>query len=293
MKIGFMTNVLVKNGLTDIEDIAKFAKKNGFEDLEVGPTIELNQRKFEKVINYGININSLTYCRNFLSSDKNESATHIKGLLDRIDFASEIGISQITTSTGINKKISEGIYDSVDSIRRRPEKSLDEFYELFAPIVEKAEKRNVKIAFENCPLMGNIAISPYMWRRIFDKFDCDYVGLTYDPSHLIWEQIDPIKPLYEFKDKIFQIHAKDTIVNFNLLKDVGFLTDFSWWRYCIPGNGDLDWVAFFRAIKEIGFDQTISIEHEDREYEGSIEKVEEGLIKSQNYLLKIINKELK
>ncbi|MGD1821775.1 MAG: sugar phosphate isomerase/epimerase family protein [Pleomorphochaeta sp.] len=291
MKIGFMTNVLVKNGLTDIKDIAYFAKQNGFEDLEVGPTIALDQERFENVINYGVNINSLTYCRNYLSSNVDEANLHIKGLMDRIEFASKLGISQITTSTGINKQISEGVYDSVDSIRLRPEKSLDEFYELFAPIVEKAEKKNVKIAFENCPLMGNIAISPYMWRKIFERLNSNMVGLTYDPSHLIWEHIDPIKPLYEFKDKIFQIHAKDTIVNHEVLSDLGFLTDFSWWRYCIPGDGDLDWTTFFKAVHDIEFDRTISIEHEDMRYEGSIEKVEDGLIKSREYLLKIINKE--
>jgi sugar phosphate isomerase/epimerase len=284
MKMGFMTNILVSNGMESLDEIANWAVLNKFQDLEVGPTIPLDEEIFEKVINEKISISSLTYCRNYLSSDKEEAKTHIEGLKSRIEFASKLGIEKIVTSTGINKTIEEGIYDSADSIRRLPEKSLGEFYEIFAPIVDLAEKRNVKLAFENCPLMGNIAISPYMWRLIFEKIKSDKVGLAYDPSHLIWQFIDPIKPIIEFKDKIFHFHAKDTLIFEDILKDRGIFTDLDWWRYCIPGDGILDWKAFFKTIKDCGFDNTISIEHEDINYEGSIERVHKGLLNGKKFI---------
>ncbi len=283
MNIGFMTNILVSNGMKSLEDIASWALLNNFQDIEVGPTIPLVQNVFENVINNKINISSLTYCRNFLSSDIKESSTHIQGLKDRIEFASKLGIEKIVTSTGIDKRIEEGVYDSADSIRKRPEKSLDLFYEVFAPIVDFAEKKNVKLAFENCPLMGNIAISPYMWRLIFEKIKSDKVGLAYDPSHFIWQFIDPIKPIIEFKDKIFHFHAKDTIIFDSILTDRGVFTDLEWWRYCIPGDGLLDWKLFIETIKDCGFDNTISIEHEDKNYEGSIERVQEGILNGKRY----------
>lgn len=284
MKLGFMTNILVSNGMKSLEDISTWAIENGFEDLEVGPTIELDQKVFEKVIDNKLNISSLTYCRNYLSSNLEEANTHVKGLKNRIEFASKVGIEKIVTSTGIDKRIEEGVYDNADSIRKRPEKSLNQFYEVFAPLVDLAEKKNVKLAFENCPLMGNIAISPYMWRLIFNKIDSDKVGLAYDPSHLIWQFIDPIKPIIEFKEKIFHVHAKDTLIDEIILKDRGIFTDLEWWKYCIPGDGILDWKLFIDTLKKSGFDKTISIEHEDSNYDGSIEKVQKGILNGKKYI---------
>ncbi len=108
-------------------------------------------------------------------------------------------------------------------------------------LVEQAEKNNVRLCFENCPLMGNIAISPVMWKKLFERLPSDHLGLAYDPSHLVWEMIDPYTPLLEFKDKIFHVHAKDTAIDRVKLARTGILTDFSWWSYRIPGRGELDW----------------------------------------------------
>ena len=192
MRLGFMTNILVKKGMVHLDEIAEWAAAQGFEDLEVGPTVPMERELFERVLEKGkVAITSLTYCRNFLSTDSGEAEAHIAELKKRIAFAGDLGIEKIVTSTGINKTLEEGIYDKADSIRRTPARSLDQFVETFAPIVEYAEKKNVKLAFENCPLMGNIAISPVMWREILKRLDSKMVGLAYDPSHLVWQFIDP------------------------------------------------------------------------------------------------------
>ncbi|MEY8354639.1 sugar phosphate isomerase/epimerase [Lachnospiraceae bacterium 54-53] len=299
MKIGFITNALVEqarrsseNQFQSLEDVACWGTAHGFTDLECGPMLPLDQASYERVLSDGrISISALIYCRNYLSTDKEEAASHLSELKKRIEFAGALGIPKVITSTGINKSIEEGIYDRDPSvkdrgnmIRRIPIRSLDQVADVLGPMVELAEKHDVKLCFENCPLMGNIAISPVMWSQIFDRLGSDLAGLAYDPSHLVWEMIDPYTPIKEFKDRIFHVHAKDTAIDREQLSRAGILTDFSWWSYRIPGRGELDWKKLIGLLKEIGYDGTISLEHEDAAYEGSLAAVESGLIEGKAYL---------
>lgn len=289
LKIGLLTNFLVKEGMKNINEVAEWASQNGFEDLEVGPTVPMESEEFGKILDSGkIGISALTYCRNYLSSDEEEASFHITELKKRIKFAGSLGIEKIVTSTGIDKKVEEGVYDRADAIRKIPVRSLDKFLKTFDPIVDLAEQNHVKLAFENCPLMGNIAISPVMWRQIFERLDSKNAGLAYDPSHLLWQFIEPYKPIAEFKDKIFHVHAKDTQIDYDLLKESGFLTDFRWFNYRIPGRGELDWAKFIKELKAAGYDGTISIEHEDADYEHGLASVQEGLLLGQSCLKKYI-----
>jgi sugar phosphate isomerase/epimerase len=282
MKFGFMTNVLVKNGMKTLPEIASWAVSHGFTDLEVGPTVPLDQRISEEVMeNTGIRISTLTYCRNFLSHQEEERETHRKELVRRIHLAGELGIEKVVTSTGIDKSVEEGVYDKADSIRKIPERSLEQVVDFFGPVLELCEKEHVRLAFENCPLMGNIAISPYMWRKLFSRLDSKMVGLCYDPSHLVWEGIGFYQPLEEFREKIFHFHAKDTLIMKEKLEDTGILTNFDWWRYVIPGHGTIDWKKMMGCLKAIGYEGTISVEHEDADYDGSLEKVQEGIVQAK------------
>jgi len=304
MKIGFLTNALVEQSkkasdgqYLTLESVADWAAEAGFEDLEVGPMLPLDRRAFEKVLGEGrIGISALIYCRNYLSTDPEEAAAHLGELKKRIEFAGTLGIGKVITSTGINKAIEEGIYDRDPAVRDRgnlirriPVRSLDRVVELFAPLTELAEKNNVRLCFENCPLMGNIAISPPMWRLIFDRLKSPMVGLAYDPSHLVWEMIDPYGPVAEFADRIFHVHGKDTLIDRAVLARTGILTDFSWWQYTIPGRGEIDWLKLLTLLKQAGFDGTVSLEHEDALYEGSVDRVREGLLKGKAYLENVLS----
>ena len=285
MQLSFMTNILVKYGMTDFEAVTRWASENGFDAMEVGPTFPLDRALFEKTLaKYDMKISALTYCRNYLSSDREEAQHHIEELKKRIVFAGELGVDKVVSSTGINKKIAEGIYDSADSIRATPVHSLEQVVETFLPVIELAEKCGVRIAFENCPLMGNIAISPVMWRMIFDRLKTPAVGLAFDPSHLVWQFIDPYACIEEFIPHILHVHAKDMHVDRALLAQTGFLTDFRWWSARIPGHGDIDWACLVGELRRCGYDGTISIEHEDKQYEGSLDRVLDGLKKSQALL---------
>lgn len=299
MKIGFLTNALVEqakrsgsDAFSTLDQVADWAADHGFTDLECGPMLPLDRAAYERVLAAGrIDITALIYCRNYLSTDAEEAANHLAELKKRIEFAGALGIDKVVTSTGIDKTIEEGIYDRDPNvkdrgnmIRRIPVRSLDRVVDLFGPLLELAEKNNVRLCFENCPLMGNIAISPVMWRRIFERLDSDKLGIAYDPSHLVWEMVDPYAPIDEFKDRIFHVHAKDAAIDREQLAQTGILTDFSWWSYRIPGRGELDWNKLLGMLKANGYDGTISLEHEDAAYEGTLEAVENGLLDGKAYL---------
>ena len=299
MKIGFLTNALVEqakrsgsDAFSTLDQVADWAADHGFTDLECGPMLPLDRAAYERVLAAGrIDITALIYCRNYLSTDAEEAANHLAELKKRIEFAGALGIDKVVTSTGIDKTIEEGIYDRDPNvkdrgnmIRRIPVRSLDRVVDLFGPLLELAEKNNVRLCFENCPLMGNIAISPVMWRRIFERLDSDKLGIAYDPSHLVWEMVDPYAPIDEFKDRIFHVHAKDAAIDREQLAQTGILTDFSWWSYRIPGRGELDWKKLLDMLKANGYDGTISLEHEDAAYEGTLEAVENGLLDGKAYL---------
>ena len=299
MKIGFLTNALVEqarrsglNAFQTLDEVAAWAAAHGFTDLECGPMLPLDRAAYERVLGEGrIAITALIYCRNYLSTDPEEAATHLAELKKRIEFAGALGIDKVVTSTGIDKRIEEGIYDRDPNvkdrgnmIRRIPVRSLDQVVDLYGPLLELAEKNNVRLCLENCPLMGNIAISPVMWRRIFQRLDSDKLGLAYDPSHLVWEMIAPYAPLDEFKDKIFHVHAKDAAIDRARLAETGILTDFSWWSYRIPGRGELDWKKLLSKLKANGYTGTISLEHEDAAYEGTLPAVQQGLLDGKAHL---------
>lgn len=299
MKIGFLTNALVEqarrsgsDAFSTLPQVADWAAAHGFTDLECGPMLPLDRAAYEQVLDEGrIGISALIYCRNYLSTDPEEAAQHLAALRERIAFAGALGIDKVVTSTGIDKSVVEGLYDRDPAlrdrgnlIRRIPAQSLDRVVDLFGPLVELAEKNNVRLCFENCPLMGNIAISPVMWKKLFERLPSDHLGLAYDPSHLVWEMIDPYTPLLEFKDKIFHVHAKDTAIDRVKLARTGILTDFSWWSYRIPGRGELDWRQLLGQLIAEGYDGTLSLEHEDAAYEGSVEAVENGLLDGKAWL---------
>lgn len=299
MKIGFLTNALVEqarrsgsDAFSTLPQVADWAAAHGFTDLECGPMLPLDRAAYEQVLDEGrIGISALIYCRNYLSTDPEEAAQHLAALRERIAFAGALGIDKVVTSTGIDKSVVEGLYDRDPAlrdrgnlIRRIPAQSLDRVVDLFGPLVELAEKNNVRLCFENCPLMGNIAISPVMWKKLLERLPSDHLGLAYDPSHLVWEMIDPYTPLLEFKDKIFHVHAKDTAIDRVKLARTGILTDFSWWSYRIPGRGELDWRQLLGQLIAEGYDGTLSLEHEDAAYEGSVEAVENGLLDGKAWL---------
>ena len=290
MRIGFNTNSLMTTKQMDLLSIADWAWENGFDTLEVGPSVPLDEEKFEKILSDGkVGISNLLYCRNFLGR---EAEYHREQLYKRIDFAKKMGIKMVVTSTGIDREWDDKTdTNECDRVRRRPIRSMDAIQTFFTQVLDYADKADIDIAFELCPLMGNTAISPYLLHELFRRLPSQRLGIAYDPSHLVWEMIDAYEFIGEFGDKIKLVHGKDAEILPEVLRTHGILSDFDWWRYRLPGLGALNWNKVVSRLFEAGYDGVISIEHEDPVWGGAIEKIKKGILIGKNTIVKALNME--
>ena len=296
MDIGFLTNTLA-GSVKDLGAMAAWAADNGFAFLEIGPTIPLEEKLFEEVrAKTGIRYEGFIYCRNILSENPKEAADFRAGLLERAKFGAKIGAKKIICSSGVTAKS----FSAASPADYQPENSFPEIKEALAPMIEVCEKNGVKLCFEICPMMGTVAHTPYIWNQLFDYIGSDALGLCFDPSHLVWQMVDIYGAIKLSKGRIYHAHGKDCLIDRDRLKVTGILQSFStgfagpdmphgnrenlWWRYKLPGLGEIDWRRFVGALLDAGYDGNISIEHEDLTYMGSEEKIKAGLIKARNHL---------
>jgi sugar phosphate isomerase/epimerase len=290
MKIGFLSVCLADR---DFDECVLWGSQNGFDTIEVAcwPK-EYEKRRYAGVthidverldekalkdirhtlISNNMQISALAYYPNYLDPDKKKRDFYIAHLKKAISAASRLGIDIVGTFVGRDKD-------------RDDDYNLGLYKEIFTDIVRFAEKKNVKIAIENCPMLWqdrwpgghNIARSPEIWERMFDLVQSDNIGLNLDPSHLLWQFIDYVKAVYSFKDKIFHTHAKDTKMLPEILAKTG-IYGFGFYEDKIAGMGDIDWKKYLRALYEIGYEGSVSIEHEDRDWEKNEEDILQGVL---------------
>ncbi len=184
-------------------------------------------------------------------------------------------------------------------VGRLPESSLSEhasaFKKTFGPVATMAEDRGFRIAFENWsgfrgyPFEGtNVAYRPEGWDMMFEAVDSPALGLEFDPSHLCFQHIDYVRLVHEYGEKIFHVHAKDTEIDDDKLRREGIFSE-GWWRFRVPGWGQIDWTAFLSALYDIDYDGGIAVEHEDEVF--SEDRFEEGLQLAYNTLRPLIVEE--
>ena len=131
--------------------------------------------------------------------------------------------------------------------------------------------------------------TPVIWKKIFEILDSEYIGINYDPSHFVWQMMDYIEPIYEFKDKIFHVHYKDIKLYPEKLKKCGTMAyPLEYMSPKLPGLGDVDWGKYVSALTDIGYDGYTCIEVEDRSFEGSKEKILDSIRISQKYLRQFV-----
>lgn len=241
-------------------------------------TIESIQNLSEK---YGVAISGLGYYPNALSCDLPEAEQAVEHINAVITATAKLGLTRMNTFIG-----------------RDWTKSVDDnwprFLETWQPIIKHAEDVGVKIGIENCPMLftadewpggKNLAGSPAIWRRMFNDIPSDHFGLNYDPSHLVFQQMDYLKPMREFSDKLFHIHAKDVRVDQHRLDEMGILAfPNEYHSPKLPGMGDVDWGKFFATLTDTGYRGPVCVEVEDRAYEGSEEDCKLALVQSHDFL---------
>ena len=174
------------------------------------------------------------------------------------------------------------------------EENLETVKEVWQPLLQLAEELDVKIAIENCPMLfgpdqwpggQNLMTTPAIWRKVFKILPSDHLGINYDPSHFVWQMVDYIRPLYEFRSRIFHVHYKDIKLYPEKLRDVGVMAyPLDFMSPKLPGLGDVDWGRYVSALTDIGYDGFTCIEVEDKAFEGSREKVLESLRLSKHYI---------
>ena len=104
-------------------------------------------------------------------------------------------------------------------------------------------------------------------------------------------QIYTAKPLREFADRIFHVHAKDVRIDRDRLDSVGILANpLEYHTPKLPGLGEINWGRFFSVLGDVGYDGAVCIEVEDRAYEKSLESRKASLRQSANFLWNFISK---
>lgn len=229
----------------------------------------------------GVGISALGYYPNPLTPNLADRQVYLDHLRKLIDAAPLLGLSTVNTFAG-----------------RDQGKSIDEnwpaFLEVWPPLVRYAGERGINIGIENCPMLftqdewpggQNLAISPSVWRRMFEAIPDENFGLNYDPSHLIWQQMDEIAPIGEFAGRFKHTHAKDAHLDRHRLDDVGVLAvPLAYHTPKLPGLGNVRWGEFFSALSNAGYQGPVCVEVEDRAYEGSLAEVKRALRQSVLYL---------
>ena len=232
-----------------------------------------------------VEISSLAYYPNTLDPDPDKRAHNIAHLKKVIDASAKLGINLVTTFVGRDQ------YKTV-------EENIELFQQVWPDIIAYAETRKVRIGIENCPMLfgkdqwpggQNLMTTPVIWRRLFAIANSDYFGLNYDPSHFVWQQMDYIQPLYEFKDKIFHVHFKDIKLYPEKLRECGIMAHpLDYMAPKLPGYGDVNWGRYVSALTDIGYDGPTCIEVEDRAFESSREKILDSIRISGRYMKQFV-----
>ncbi|HEX6986237.1 MAG TPA: sugar phosphate isomerase/epimerase family protein, partial [Planctomycetaceae bacterium] len=229
----------------------------------------------------GVEISGLGYYPNLLSPNADEARASREHLERVIAAAPLLGLTRVNTFVGRDWT-------------RSVEDNWAKFREVWPPLVKLAERHGVRIGIENCPMLftadewpggKNLAVSPAIWRRMFEEIPSDHFGLNYDPSHMVWQRMDYLKPLREFRNRLFHVHAKDVRVDPARLDDVGILAHpLDYHVPKLPGLGDVDWGRFCGVLGDVGYRGPVVVEVEDRAYEHSLDARKAALRQSLTYL---------
>lgn len=300
MKLGFVSAIFPEYTL---DQVIGFAAEAGFSSVELmcwppgraerryagvthldvtGQDPDALKRARELTESRGVSVSGLGYYPNPLAADRGESESAVAHLHRLIDASADLGVGVVNSFVGRDPSLSV-------------EANWPRFLEVWRPLVKHAEERSVRIGIENCPMLfsqdewpggKNLATSPAVWRRMFAEIPSPSFGLNYDPSHMIWQQMDYLAPLAEFADRLVHVHAKDARIDRAALDANGVLSYPKIWHTPkLPGLGDVRWGAFLGALAETGYDGHVAVEVEDRAFEGSLEKRKESLVITRRHLL--------
>src|ERR687892_2032706 len=302
MKLGLLTAAFPD--LT-LEQVAQWAAGEGFESLEVAcwPGGGGERRRYAGVTHidvdsfdpgavrdvldrHGLEISALAYYPNNLHPDTSVRRAAHAHLRKVVDAAAALDVPVVGTFVGRDQ--TRNVPDNVRLFKR-----------VWPGLVAHAESRGVKIAIENCPMIfsydewpggTNLASTPAAWDEMFSIGHSPSFGLNLDPSHLVWLMIDYERVVRDYAEKIFHVHAKDLEIDRDGLYRNGTLSlGMGWQVPRLPGLGEVRWNRFVAALYREGYDYVVSIEHEDRNFEGSEELVKRGFLIARDALKPLLH----
>lgn len=219
---------------------------------------------------HGLYLAALTAHTPLLHPDPAERERQRERLRLCIDAAALLGAPVVITNTG--SPYGWHFYGMPSQPPGNPtdksQEVVDLFREMFTPVVRYAEEKGVRIALDTAVRMGNIACNPEMWERCLDAIPSDALGLSCDPSHLVWLHITPVEDAIRlFAGKWYYADVKDCEISPYMLFRQGIIGNW-WWHYRVPGRGQLNWGTIIGALHAAGYDYVLCIENEDRDCPG-------------------------
>lgn len=300
LDLGFVSAILPNKTLDEVLD---FAQKEHFACVEImcWPSTNQDTRRYAGVSHIAVdqltpahisllkakieahptNISALGYYPNPMDPDESQAIFYREHIKKVIRAAAALGIQNVNTFIGrdYTKNVAYNIA---------------RFKEVWPEIIALADSLNIKIGIENCPMFftddewpggKNLMTTPKIWDQLFDIIPSPNFGLNYDPSHMVFQMMDYLYPIYHYKEKLHHIHLKDVKVYPEKLNRVGILANpLEYHSPKIPGQGDIHWGKFISALNDVRYRGPIVIEVEDKAYEGSEEDVEKAILSARNHV---------
>ena len=300
LDLGFVSAILPNKSL---DEVLAFAQKEHFACIEVmcWPSENADTRRYagvshisvdalshdellalkDKLANQPVKISALGYYPNPMDPDEKQASFYRNHIKKVIKAASVIGIGNVNTFVGRD-------------FTKNIDYNISKFKEVWPEIIDLADSLNIKIGIENCPMFfsddewpggKNLATTPKIWDQLFSIIPSSNFGLNYDPSHMVWQMMDYLYPIYAYKEKLHHIHLKDVKVYHDKLNQVGILANpLEYHSPKIPGLGDINWGSFISALNDVRYRGPIVIEVEDKAYEGSDEDIVKAIRSARNHL---------
>ncbi len=311
MKVGIFTALFAKLSL---DEVLKKIKPLGIRTLELGtgnypgdPHLKLDWlsapaklKEFkQKLDDQGFTISALSCHGNPLHPSKQIAEVHQETSRRTILLAEKLGVTRVIDFSGCPGDSDNAKYpnwvttpwppDYLDVLKWQWEKKVIPYWKKRAKF---AEDHGVRIAIEMHP--GFVAYSPETLLKLRDAAG-PAIGCNFDPSHMFWQGIDPCLAVRRLGEAVFHVHAKDTRmyeVNFGVngvldTKPYRDEKNRSWiFRTVGYGHGSDFWGDLVSTLQMVGYDDVLSIEHED-----SLMSTDEGLSKAAAFLNQIVIKE--
>lgn len=256
------------------EPNVRFAQEQGYTNMILDggarSTISANSITDEQIsgikktlAQYSMNVSAFQITVNHTAPDAAMRQKANGYFVKAIELAGKLGVPYIGTASGKNTQLP--FQQQIDEVVR----VYNERY--FAA----CEKNHVRILWEPWPEGPNLATSPVGFEALFKGFNnSPFVGLQYDPSHLVRQFMDPMQTARDYVDKIYDVHLKDTEIMWPVVRAGGIMpvNKANWWRYRIPGMGSINWAEFFTILQDAGYTGGMSVEHEDDLYGASDNK---------------------